>query len=175
MTVSDLLHCRQARQFNPQFRGSGITSIGIWTIDTLDVYSLEKISNSIYCDITACVAPTACSVNATLAEGNVTLSWSGAAGGAGNAITSYEIQYSDSTDNSTWGPWTELTIVFTSSTSGSLSVSPTATRGHYRRFRVRTRGAAGESLYSDWTVSSNTVQRNTLPTRLHLHRHFPLL
>lgn len=99
-----------------------------------------------------------------MAEGNVTLSWSGAAGGAGNAITSYEIQYSDSTDNSTWGPWTELTIVFTSSTSGSLSVSPTATRGHYRRFRVRTRGAAGESLYSDWTVSSNTVQRNTLPT-----------
>ena len=54
--------------------------------------------------------------------------------------------------------------MFTSSTSGSLSVSPTATRGHYRRFRVRTRGAAGESLYSDWTVSSNTVQRNTLPT-----------
>lgn len=152
--------------YNPQVsRDPGTyTQFGIWTIDTLDVYSLEKISNSIYCDITACVAPTACSVNATLAEGNVTLSWSGAAGGAGNAITSYEIQYSDSTDNSTWGPWTELTIVFTSSTSGSLSVSPTATRGHYRRFRVRTRGAAGESLYSDWTVSSNTVRRNTLPT-----------
>lgn len=152
--------------YNPQVsRDPGTyTQFGIWTIDTLDVYSLEKISNSIYCDITACVAPAVCSVNATLAEGNVTLSWSGAAGGAGNAITSYEIQYSDSTDNSTWGPWTELTIVFTSSTSGSLSVSPTATRGHYRRFRVRTRGAAGESLYSDWTVSSNTVQRNTLPT-----------
>jgi hypothetical protein len=152
--------------YNPQVsRDPGTyTQFGIWTIDTLDVYSLEKISNSIYCDITACVAPAVCSVNATLAEGNVTLSWSGAAGGAGNAITSYEIQYSDSTDNSTWGPWTELTIVFTSSTSGSLSVSPTATRGHYRRFRVRTRGTAGESLYSDWAVSSNTVRRNTLPT-----------
>ena len=81
--------------YNPQVsRDPGTyTQFGIWTIDTLDVYSLEKISNSIYCDITACVAPTACSVNATLAEGNVTLSWSGAAGGAGNAITSYEIQY----------------------------------------------------------------------------------
>lgn len=140
------------------------TQFGIWTIDTLDVYSSEVVSNSIYCDITACVAPTACSVSATLAEGNVTLSWSGAAGGAGNAITSYEIQYSDSTDNSTWGAWTALVTVFTSATSGSVIVSPPTTRGNYRRFRVRTRGAAGESFYSDWTVSSNTVRRNTLPT-----------
>ncbi len=101
------------------------TQFGIWTIDNLDVYSSEKISNSIYCDITACVAPTACSVSATLAEGNVTLSWSGASGGAGNAIISYEIQYSDSADNSTWGAWTALTAVFTSATSGSLIVKPT--------------------------------------------------
>ena len=140
------------------------TQFGIWTIDTFDVYSVEKISNSIYCDVTACGAPTVCSVSAALAEGNVTLSWSGAANGAGNAITSYEIQYSDSPDNSSWGDWTALTTVITSATNGILSVSPPATRGHYRRFRIRTRGAAGESFYSDWTVSSNTVRRNTLPT-----------
>jgi len=140
------------------------TQFGIWTIDTLDVYSVEKISNSIYCDVTACGAPTVCSVSAALAEGNVTLSWSGAANGAGNAITSYEIQYSDSPDNSSWGDWTALTTVSTSATNGILSVSPPATRGNYRRFRIRTRGAAGESFYSDWTVSSNTVRRNTLPT-----------
>ncbi|MFZ5351801.1 MAG: hypothetical protein ACOZCL_03630 [Bacillota bacterium] len=139
------------------------TQFGIWTIDTLDVYSSEKVSNSIYCDITACGPPTACAVSATLAEGNVTLSWSGASGGAGNAITSYEIQYSDSADNSAWGAWTALTIAFTSSTSGSVTVSPPTTRGYYRRFRVRTRGAAGESFYSDWTISSNTVRKNTLP------------
>lgn len=140
------------------------TQFGIWTIDTLDVYSVEKISNSIYCDVTACGAPTVCSVSAALAEGNVTLSWSGAANGAGNAITSYEIQYSDSPDNSSWGDWMALTTVSTSATNGSLSVGPPATRGNYRRFRIRTRGAAGESFYSDWTVSSNTVRRNTLPT-----------
>jgi len=140
------------------------TQFGIWTIDTFDVYSVEKISNSIYCDVTACGAPTVCSVSAALAEGNVTLSWSGAANGAGNAITSYEIQYSDSPDNSSWGDWTALTTVNTSATNGSLSVSPPPTRGNYRRFRIRTRGAAGESFYSDWTVSSNTVRRNTLPT-----------
>lgn len=140
------------------------TQFGIWTIDTFDVYSVEKISNSIFCDITACGAPTVCTVSATLSEGNVTLSWSGAFGGAGNAITSYEIQYSDSTDNSDWGDWISLTTVSTSATSSILSVSPPSTRGNYRRFRIRTRGAAGESFYSDWTVSSNTVRRNTLPT-----------
>lgn len=140
------------------------TQFGIWTIDTFDVYSVEKISNSIYCDVTACGAPTVCSVSVALAEGNVTLSWSGATNGAGNAITSYEIQYSDSPDNSSWGDWTALTTVSTSATNGSLSVSPPTTRGNYRRFRIRTHGAAGESFYSDWTVSSNTVRRNTLPT-----------
>jgi hypothetical protein len=140
------------------------TQFGIWTIDTFDVYSVEKISNSIFCDITACGAPTVCTVSATLSEGNVTLSWSGASGGAGNAITSYEIQYSDSTDNSDWGDWIALTTVSTSATSSILSVSPSSTRGNYRRFGIRTRGAAGESFYSDWTVSSNTVRRNTLPT-----------
>lgn len=140
------------------------TQFGIWTIDTFDVYSVEKISNSIFCDITACGAPTVCTVSGTLSEGNVTLSWSGASGGAGNAITSYEIQYSDSTDNSDWGDWIALTTVSTSATSSILSVSPPSTRGNYRRFRIRTRGAAGESFYSDWTVSSNTVRRNTLPT-----------
>jgi len=139
------------------------TQFGIWTIDTFDVYSVEKVSNSIYCNITACGAPTACSVSATLAEGNVSLSWSGASDGAGNAITSYEIQFSDSADNSNWGAWTALTVVNTSATSSILSISPPTTRGNYRRFRVRTRGTAGESFYSDWTISSNNVRRNILP------------
>jgi hypothetical protein len=139
------------------------TQLGVWTIDVLDVFSSEKISNSIYCDITACGAPTACSLSATLSEGNVTLSWSGAAGGAGNTITSYEIEYSDSIDNSTWGTWTALTTVSTSATGSSVSVSPPTMRGYYRRFRVRTRGTAGESFYSNWTVSSNTIRKNTLP------------
>ncbi len=113
---------------------------------------------------TACTAPTACSVGSTLSEGNVTLSWSGAAGGTNNAISSYEIQYSESSDNATWGAWTALTTVTTTATSGSVSVAPSSTRGNYRRFQVRTRGAAGASYYSGWKVSTNTVRRNTLPT-----------
>ncbi len=140
------------------------TQFGIWTIDALDVYSGEKISNSIYCNITATGAPTSLSVGATLSEGNVTLSWSGAVSGAGNAISSYEIQYSESTDGSAWGDWTALTTVASTSTSGSASVAPPATRGSYRRFQIRTRGAAGASYYSGWKISSNSVRRNILPT-----------
>lgn len=133
--------------------------------DTLGAVSAAyKESNSIYAAITACGAPTACSVSATLAEGNVTLSWSGASGGAGNTISSYEIQYSESTDGSTWGGWTALTTVATTATSGSLSVSPSATRGNYRRFQVRTRGTAGADYYSEWKVSTTHVRKNTLPT-----------
>ena len=47
---------------------------------------------------TACTAPTACTVSNTLSEGNVTLSWSGAAGGTNNTIASYEVQHSESSD-----------------------------------------------------------------------------
>lgn len=113
---------------------------------------------------TACTAPSACAVGSTLSEGNVTLSWSGAAGGTNNAISSYEIQYSESSDNATWGAWSALTTVATTATSGSASVAPSSTRGNYRRFQVRTCGTAGASYYSGWKITSNSVRRNTLPT-----------
>ena len=113
---------------------------------------------------TACKAPTSCNVSSTISENNVTLSWSGAASGTNNAISSYEIQYSNSANNSTWDDWQSLTTVTTTATSSSLSVAPPTTRGSYRRFRVRTRGAAGLSFYSSWKISTNSVRKNTLPS-----------
>ena len=140
------------------------TQFGIWTIDALDVYSTEKISNSIFCNITACSAPTSFAVSPSIAEGTATLSWSGAAGGAGNAITGYEIEYRDSTDNSTWGVWETLGIIGSSATNGNLTTSPPSTRGNYRQFRIRTQGSAGASYYSEWVLTSNTLRKNVLPT-----------
>ena len=113
-----------------------------------------------YEEHTSCGAPTSCSVNKTLATSNVTLSWSGASAGTGNAITGYEVQYRDSSDGSSWGSWTALKTVASTSTSASLSVSPPSTVGYYRQFRVRTQGAAGSSYYSGWKTSSNTVRRD---------------
>lgn len=140
------------------------TQFGVWTIDALSVYSSEKISNSIFCSITACTAPSAFTISDMVAEGNVTLSWSGASGGAGNAITAYEIQYSESADNTAWGDWAALTVVSSGSGSGTVSAAPSNTRGYYRRFQIRTRGAAGVDYYSPWAVSSGSVRKNILPT-----------
>ncbi|WP_246798201.1 hypothetical protein [Alkalibacter rhizosphaerae] len=140
------------------------TKYRISVTDTLNAVSSYKESNSIYAAITACGAPTACSVNITLAENSVTLSWSGATSGAGNTITSYEIQYSESADGATWGAWAALSTLTTTATSGSVSVEPSSMRGYYRRFQVRTRGTAGSTYYSDWKISTNSVRKNTLPT-----------
>jgi hypothetical protein len=140
------------------------TQFGLWTIDALNAYSAEKVSNSIYCNITACTEPSTFTLSTTVAEGNLTLSWNGAIAGAGNAITGYEIQFSDSIDNSTWDEWTALTILSSSLTDGSLSASPPSTRGYYRRYQIRTLGSAGSSYYSGWKISSNTVRKNILPT-----------
>lgn len=57
-----------------------------------------------------------------------------------------------------------LTTVSTSAASGSVATSPPSTRGNYRRFQVRTRGAAGASYYSGWKISTNSVRRNTAPS-----------
>ena len=139
------------------------TQFGIWTIDVLGAVSAEKLSNSIYCNITVCTEPSAFTLNAAVVENSVTLSWSGAAGGAGNAITGYEIQFSDSYDNSTWGVWNTLITLSTTATSGAISTSPPTTRGDYRRFQIRTLGTAGSSYYSGWRVSANSVRKNILP------------
>lgn len=139
------------------------TQYGVWTIDALNVYSAETISGSIQCNITACGAPTVLSLSNTIAEGSLTLSWSGASGGAGNPIASYEILYSESSDNTAWGSWYALTTSASTSTSGALAVAPPSTRGHYRRFQIRTRGTAGSAYYSSWKISSNTVRKNILP------------
>lgn len=139
------------------------TQFGIWTIDVLGAVSAERLSNSIYCNITACTEPSAFTLSAAVAENSVTLSWNGAAGGAGNAITGYEIQFSDSNDNSTWGAWNSLITLSTTVTNGTISTSPPTTRGDYRRFQIRTLGTAGSSYYSGWRVSANSVRKNILP------------
>ncbi len=130
----------------------------------LNAGSVLQLSASTQMDYTACTEPAALSLSATQSEGNVTLSWSGAQAGANNAITGYEVQYQESSDNSSWDAWKGLTTVATSAGSGTLSVAPSATRGNYRRFQVRTMGAAGGGYYSPWKISSNSVRRYLFST-----------
>ncbi len=106
---------------------------------------------------TACTPPTALSVSAVLAESNVTLNGSGAAGGVTNGIVGYEVQYNDD-----YAGWAGLTTASTTSSAFSISVAPPA-RGVTRRFRARTLGSAGSGYYSDWKESTNGVKRNSVP------------
>ena len=113
--------------------------------------------------VTAATAPTAVSVSPNISEGNAILSWSGAASGLNNWINGYDIDFSDSTNNSTWGAWQYLGTVTSTTTSASAWVASPPTRGNFRRYRVRTRGTAGSSFFSGWRISSNSVRRNTTP------------
>lgn len=117
----------------------------------------------VYTPITSATTPTSATVAPALCETDPTLTSSGASGGSANAITAYEIQYAQSTDGTTWGGWAALKTV--SSTSGSLSTTVTlpTQRGYHRKYRLRTRGAAGASYYSPWK-ETNSIKRNSLPT-----------
>ena len=132
------------------------------TSGTVDNSSYTVLSSPLF--VTACAPPTAFALSATLAEGSVVLSWSGASGGSANSITGYEIESSESTNNINWGSWVAVGVIGTSSTSGSINISPPLTRGNYLRFRIRVQGTAGSSYYSNWKVTSNSVRKNILAT-----------
>ena len=177
-----------ANGFAEGFRDSNDTCFVFYTTDDTDYGYLYFIgadgsSSEMPClEITyhptpaACTAPTVLSVADTVAESDTTLSWSGATGGANNAVTGYEIQYGDSTNNTTWGEWTSLTTVTTAATSGSVSVSPPSTRGNYRRFRIRTLGEAGSEYYSPWKISAFTADhRHRFSCHLRYRARYPFM
>jgi len=112
---------------------------------------------------TAITAPTALSVSPAISENTAMLSWSGTVAGINNAITGYNIQFSDASNNSTWGAWQDLTTISNTATSGVQLVPASSTRGHFRRFRMQAFGVAGAGFASGWRVSSNSVRRNIFP------------
>ena len=129
--------------------------------------SLARISAT-GCDITTTVAersavgaPTSVSMSGTVAETDPTLTWSGASNGTNNDIDGYDFEYAQSTDGSTYGSWTTLKTVTTTATSGNTTVTLAATRGYYRKYRIRTSG--DQSIDSGW-VETAAVRYNSAPT-----------
>lgn len=102
-------------------------------------------------------APTSPKVASTVSREAVELSWGAGSAGTNNSVTGYDVQYRESSDGSSWGSWT--TASGSPVTGTKLSVSPSGTVGNYRQYRVRTRGSAGESWYSGWVTSANTLRR----------------
>ena len=116
---------------------------------------------------TAGSAPSA-PTNFTISDGSVnpsgksTLNWSGAAvGGGGNTITSYLIRYKEfkgSDGSEVTDGWTDLATVTSTSTSGSKSVTASATRGNYRQYVIYAKSA--------YATSSASTPRPTLTATL---------
>ncbi len=110
-----------------------------------------------------CVAPVLGALP-SVDESNPVLSGTGASGDPyGNKIVGYEIQYAESADRTTWSEWAAEETVGTSGSAFSTSVVISPTRGHYRKWHVRTLGEAGEDYYSDW-VETAAVRRNSMPS-----------
>lgn len=98
---------------------------------------------------TRCRAPSSVNIEKSVtALATNTLSWEGASAGTNNAISGYFIQYADSSDNKTWGAWTELKTV---GVVNSAEVAMPA-ENKYRKYKVWTLGAAG----SDWRSEAGT-------------------
>lgn len=151
--------------FGTAFDQNAIASISFFGLNEASkifVKSAQSVAVN-YTPITACSAPTAASVAPSLCENDPTLSASGASGGSANAITGYEIQYAESANGTTYGEWTALKTVSTTGKSLSTSVALPSVRAYSRKYRIRTRGAAGSSYYSGWK-ETNAIKRNSLPT-----------
>lgn len=124
---------------------------------TIDSASIEYTLST-----TKCSAPTSVSSNVSIQKPNtaVTISWSGASGGIGNAITGYTVYYKV-------GGWPTTSsyngTIDATSTSCGFTIPNSATRGSIYYFKVVTKGAAGSSWYSDISSNGASVSVNQLP------------
>lgn len=121
------------------------------------------ITEQYYGTTTKTTAPTSIT-GASIAEGTVSLSYSGAAPGTDNTITGYVVQYADwPVGGNAWGAWQALTEFTSTSGSGTFTAAVNPQRGAWRRYRMRTKGSAGASWYSDWSNPSNDIRTNRTP------------
>ena len=104
---------------------------------------------------TQAYAPTSVRVsNATPSPGAAfTLSWSGAAGSASNAISGYDI-YRAATAN---GSYTKISSISSTASSGSLSLTAPAANGATYFFKVVTKGSAASECASPLSTANASV------------------
>ena len=120
-----------------------------------------ETANSLSPQATNCIEPKSVALNASIAYvGNtVTLSWSGASGGAYNPITGYHIY--KSTDGTTYS---KLTEVSSTSANGSLSGLAVGNAGQTVYFKVYTIGTVSGKNSGASAAASVTAQAVVYPT-----------
>lgn len=105
-----------------------------------------------------CGVPAWVSVSPNPLENRIKLSWGKGSDGTNNKVKNYYIQYAISSDNSSFSGWNGLTTT----ESTSAYISPQISRGRYIKYRVRSRGTAGSSYYSNYKETS-AIRRNSKP------------
>ena len=114
---------------------------------------------SIGAGYTACTAPTSVTANASIVkQGNtVTISWSGASAGTNNAISKYRVFYRNGSS-----PTTSTYDGYKDSTSTSVAITMSGTRGNNYYFKVQSIGSV--SGYSSGISSAYATSKvNQLP------------
>lgn len=100
----------------------------------------------------ACTAPTSLTINTTTKVMTIT----GGAGGDLNTFTAFGVSWRERGINaSSFGNWSADTDVTT------RSVNVTANSGTVRQYRVRTKGSAGETYYSEYVTCGTMVNGNS--------------
>lgn len=99
------------------------------------------------------------SVAASIAEGEVAVSWTKSADGHNNAVSGYKVQYQDSSNGSDWGTIADIETVANNVFSKNYAVN--ATRGGYRRFLITPIGS--KTGLNGATATSAAVRANRLP------------
>ena len=107
----------------------------------------------------ACTAPTSVTANASIVKqgNNVTISWSGAKAGTNNAISKYRVFYRNGSS-----PTTSTYDGYTDSTSTSVNIKMSGTRGSNYYFKVQSIGSVS-GYSSDISSAYATSKVNQLP------------
>ena len=109
-----------------------------------------------------CTSPTSVLINDSTSNiqtgyDTIKVTCKGAKNGSYNSISSYYIQYCDSTDGITWGTWIDLLNMTTSeASSGYVAESPGL--NCFRKFRIKSKGKIAGYDATTWTESP-TVQK----------------
>lgn len=151
-------------QSNISDGNSSSTGTYVWTGEKKGSVSAKPdhfavTSFSVPVAYTSCTAPTTVTANATIvAQGNtVKISWSGASAGTNNAISKYRVFYRNGSS-----PTTSTYDGYKDSTSTSVAITMSGTRGNNYYFKVQSIGSV--SGYSSGISSAYATSKvNQLP------------
>ena len=149
-----------SRSYLVRFKANGSTSGGPGTHSGSVTWSNVYVDVTYNLPYTAATSPSSSSVAPSVVEGTTPdITYAGAAGGTNNGISDIQYRYANSDDGSDWGEWSDPVSSGKKSASGSFAVNADSTWGSYRKYQLRTMGAAGEDWAGSWVNVSGTVRQ----------------